>query len=123
MPSDPTKRVSNWDLGYNTARIKEITDAKRPAMWARVQAVLPDLYAMEMQVKQTLDAKGVANITYPFYLNFGRELWHLHRLGMSGPAAAREAATLIAKWKDRGLSQAVLEAIRSEVFNIGPPSP
>ncbi|MEO0073968.1 MAG: hypothetical protein ABIK43_04850 [candidate division WOR-3 bacterium] len=88
-----------------------------------MQAVLPDLYAMEMQVKQTLDAKGVTIIDYPFYLDFGRELWHLCRIGMSGPAAAKEAATLIAKWKDRGLSQAVLEAIRSEVFNIGPPSP
>jgi uncharacterized protein YdiU (UPF0061 family) len=38
---------------------------------------------------------------------------------MSGESAAQEAATLIAKWKARGLTQAVLETVRTQVFNIG----
>ena len=29
MPAnDPTKRIANWDIGYNTARIKEVLDLK-----------------------------------------------------------------------------------------------
>jgi hypothetical protein len=34
---------------------------------------------MEIQVKQTCDASGVPTIQYPFYLNFGREIWALTR--------------------------------------------
>ena len=28
---DPTKRIANWNVGYNTERIKAIVDDKRPA--------------------------------------------------------------------------------------------
>ena len=28
---DPTKRIVNWNVGYNTERIKAIVDDKRPA--------------------------------------------------------------------------------------------
>jgi hypothetical protein len=36
--------------------------------------------------------------------------------------ASREAATLIAKWVARGLTQAVLQAIRTDVFNVAAPT-
>jgi hypothetical protein len=122
--SDPTKRVANWDQAYDTALIKSRLDAKRAAMFVRVQAQFPALTMMEAQVKQVLDGQGVSVIQYPFYLCFGRELWHVtHEKEMSGSSAAKEAATLVAKWKDRGLSQAVLETIRSEVFSISAPAP
>jgi hypothetical protein len=76
---------------------------------------------METQVKQTIDASGVPTIQYPFYLCFGREMWSRLRKEMSGESLAQEAAVLIAKWVARGLTQAVLQAIRSEVFNVGAP--
>jgi hypothetical protein len=78
---------------------------------------------MESQVKQVLDLEGVATTDYPFYLCYGRELWSLIRREMSGESLAKEAAVLLTKWKDRGFSQAVLETIRTGVFNIGPPTP
>jgi hypothetical protein len=124
MPNDLSKRIANWDIGYDTAVIKAKVDKKRPDMFARVQAQFASLTSMESQVKQTCDAAGVSVITYPFYLCFGRELWHItHETEMSGESAAKEAATLIAKWVARGLTQAVLQAIRTQVFNIGAPAP
>ena len=124
MPAnDPTKRIANWDIGYNTARIKEVLDLKRPKMFEHVQSQFVSLGSMESQVKQMLDSEGVSVITYPYYLNYGRELWHItHETEMSGESAAKEAATLAQKWVGRNLTLSVLELIRTQVFNIGPVS-
>jgi len=118
---DPTRRIAKWNAKFNTERIKGILDDTRPAMLANVTAVFPLITAMELQVKQTCDASGVPTIQYPFYLNFGREIWALTRKEVSGESLAQEVAVLIAKWTARGLTAPVLQAIRSEVFNVGAP--
>ena len=118
---DPTKRIANWNVGYNTERIKAIVDEKRPTMLANVNAVTPMITGMELQVKQVCDGAGVPTIQYPFYLCFGREMWALSRKDISGESLAKEAATLIAKWKARGLTEAVLQGIRTDVFNVSAP--
>jgi hypothetical protein len=123
MGNDPTKRIDSWDKKYNLERVNAILTEKRPKMFEHVQAQFVSIASMENQVKQTIDAEGVSVITYPFYLNFGRELWHItHQTEMSGESAAVEAASLIGKWVSRGLAQSVLEAIRTQVFNIGRPT-
>jgi hypothetical protein len=119
--TDPTKRIANWNTKYNTERIKAILDEKRPAMLASVTAVFPMITAMELQVKQTCDASGVPTIQYPFYLNFGREIWALTRKEVSGESLAQEVAVLLTKWTARGLTSSVLQAIRTQVFNVGVP--
>jgi hypothetical protein len=119
--TDPTRRIAKWNAKFNTERIKGILDDMRPAMLANVTAVFPLITAMELQVKQTCDASGVPTIQYPFYLNFGREIWALIRKEVSGESLAQEAAVLVAKWTARGLTAPVLQAIRSEVFNVGAP--
>ena len=123
MHNDPTKRIANWDIGFDTARIKAVLDLKRPKMFEHVQAQINSLVSMEIQVKQVCDLSGVSVVHYPFYLDFGRELWHItHETEMSGESAAQEATVLIAKWVARGLTQAVLETLRTQVFNIGAPA-
>jgi len=122
MPIDPTKRLNNWDTKYNLERVNAILTEKRPTMLTSMGSVLPLLAAMEQQVKQTCDAAGVPTISYPFYLCFGREMWALIRKDISGESLAQEAATLIAKWVARGLVQAVLQSIRTDVFNVAAPS-
>jgi hypothetical protein len=120
MP-DPTKRTQNWDHKFDTARIKATLDTKRPKMLEHVEAVFTSIALMETQVKQTIDASGVSVIQYPFYLCFGREMWSKCRKEMSGESLAQEAAVLVAKWVARGLTQSVLQAIRTQVFNVGAP--
>ena len=121
MPEDPTARIAKWNTKFNTERIKATLDEMRPTMYAKVQAVFPLITAMELRVKQVLDSSGVPTRDYPSYLNFGRQLWALGRKDISGESAAQEAAVEVAKWVARGLTQAVLQAIRTDVFNISAP--
>jgi len=118
---DPTRRIAKWNAKFDTTRVKATLDDMRPAMLANVTAVFPMITAMELQVKQVCDGAGVPTIQYPFYLNFGREMWALSRKEISGESLAQEAAVLIAKWVARGLTQAVLQAIRTDVFNVAAP--
>ena len=60
-------------------------------------------------------------IQYPFYLCFGRKMWALTRKDISGESLALEAAILITKWTARGLTSAVLQGIRTDVFNVSAP--
>ncbi len=118
---DPYRRIAKWDAKFNTTNIKTTLDTMRPTMLQNVTAVFPLIAAMETQVKQVCDSSGVPTIQYPFYLCFGREMWSLTRKDVSGESMAQEAAVLIAKWVARGLTQSVLQAIRTDVFNVGAP--
>jgi hypothetical protein len=118
---DPAKRIENWDAKFDTAAIKATLDKKRPKMLEHVSSVQPMIAAMELQVKQVCDGEGVSTIQLPFYLCFGREIWALTRKDISGETMALEAAVLVAKWLGRGLVQSVLEAIRTDVFNVSAP--
>ena len=123
MPIDPTQRVAKWNAKYDTERIKGALDAMRDRMYTNVQGVFPLIAAMELQVKQVLDGEGISIIQYPFYLSFARELWRLKRMDVSGDALAAEAAIMVGKWTARGLTQTVLETIRTQVFDIAAPAP
>ena len=118
---DPTRRIAKWNAKFNTERIKATLDDMRPTMLQNVTAVFPLITAMELQVKQVCDGSGVSIIQYPFYLSFGRELWALSRKDISGESYAKEAAILITKWTARGLTLAVLQALRTQVFNVAAP--
>jgi hypothetical protein len=48
-------------------------------------------------------------------------MWALTRDELSGEALAKEASFLIAKWKARGLTESVLQGIRSDVFSVPAP--
>jgi len=122
MAIDPAKRMARWNLKYDTERIKSTLDALRPDMYTHVQATFPEVAAMEIEVKQYLDTQGVQSILYPQYLNFGREIFALRRKGFSGTSMQEIVAVLLAKWVARGLTLAVLEGIRTEVFDVSAPS-
>ena len=123
MPINPAQRIAKWDAKFKTDRVKAILDDERPNMFMNVQAVFPQITAMELQVKQVLDGLGVSLALYAMYLSFGRELWSMTRKEISGESAAMEADIARAKWVSRGLDTAVLAAIRTQVFNIGTPAP
>ncbi|OYD15439.1 hypothetical protein CH330_05660 [candidate division WOR-3 bacterium JGI_Cruoil_03_51_56] len=58
-----------------------------------------------------------------YYKAFGAEVWRLQNTGVSGESLAIEVGVLVAKWVGRGLTQSVLEAIRTDVFNVSAPLP
>ena len=105
------------DCRRDRERVRVILEPKLAVAAARFDD------AMELQVKQVLDGLGVSVAQYAMYLAFGRELWALTRKEISGESAAMEADVLLQKWVGRGMAQAVLEAIRTQVFNIVAPTP
>jgi len=115
-------RTAKWDLKYNPARIKEITETGKPTYLQHASTAFASLAEMEVAVKQVLNAEAVSVADYPAYLCFGREMWSKCDK-FAGDSLAKEAATLIGKWTSRGRLQAVLETIRTQVFNVGPPAP
>jgi hypothetical protein len=115
-------RVEAWDKKLRKARLLADLTALLPAMTTRMEARTIALCAMETSVKQTVDAAGEPTINYPGYLNFGREMFRkISVQEFSGESMAKWAALCIAKWVARGLTQSVLQAIRSEVFSVPAP--
>ncbi len=121
--SNILNRLAKWTAKTNPERVKAILEELRATMSANMQAVLPDLIAVETRTKQVLNQRGTPTIDNPNYLAFARELWRLKRKQFAGDALTRETAILLQKWVGRGLSQPVLEAIRSQVFTVSPPTP
>lgn len=116
-------RVHKYDLKLTKAGILRDLTAKVDDMKLRFNSATISLALMETSVKQQCDGAGVPIIHYPFYLDFGREMWHeINGIELSGESAAQEAAILIAKWVARGLTSSVLQAIRTQVFNVEAPA-
>jgi len=114
-------RTAKWNLKYDPDRIQAITTAGKPTYLEHASSVFNDIYAMEIAVKQVLNSVGVSVAAVADYLCFGREMWSKCKTH-AGETMKIEAAVLIAKWVARGLTLSVLESIRTDVFNVGPPS-
>jgi hypothetical protein len=81
-------------------------------------AAVDSLVPMETQTQALLNDADVPTIQYPFYLNFGRELWAKIRKGIDGPSLAALGQSLHDKYVGYGLETAVLADIAGQVFNI-----
>jgi hypothetical protein len=120
--SDSNQRLIAWQIKTDAGRMKETLDTLRPEMLEHYKAAVASLCEMETKARQTLNAAGVHTIMYVPYLSFARQLYKLSRQqGISGESFALVAKVLLDKWADRGLNQAVLAAIRTQVFDAAPP--
>ena len=119
--ADPAKRVAKYTAKVTPERSSDTVAARLGTMTPNFTGVANDIVQSEQQVRTVLNVSGVPTIQYPYYLSFGRELWARVRRGMAGESLAMEAAILIAKWVGQGLTQAVLQAIRTDVFNVAAP--
>jgi hypothetical protein len=93
-------------------------------MAKRYEAAMAQVYAMEMKVKEVINACGVSTSQYVPYLNFGRQLYKLSReQNISGESFAMAAQVLLEKWAARGCDPEVLAKVRKDVFDIDAPKP
>jgi hypothetical protein len=122
--TDPTKRAERWKAKYNLKRVNETLTDLREDMAARYEAAMTQVCAMEMKVKEVINASGVSTSQYVPYLNFGRQLYKLSRQqNISGESFAMAAQVLLDKWAARGCDPEVLAKIRTDVFDISAPRP
>lgn len=80
---------------------------------------MADLYAKEVLIQGALNAltPSVPTIYYPYYLNFGREIWALTRKGIGGNALIDQAHSLKTKYVGYGLTGATIDVVVA-LFNI-----
>jgi hypothetical protein len=90
--------------------------AQKDSMAEQTTAKFTDLASMEGSVKAILEPLGINTIQFPFYLNYGRELYKLTS-NFSGATLSQEAQIKFNKWKARGLTNTVLKSI-AESFGI-----
>jgi len=122
--SDVTRRLSRWKAKYSPEIAAQTTARIYADMTERYQASMVALCTMETETKQVLSASGIDTMYIVFYLDYARQLFRLsHGRSISGPTLAREAQVLLEKWQNRGLRPDVLAAIRTNVFNVPPPTP
>lgn len=81
-------------------------------------ASMNDLVPMETAVQGVCNDAAVPTIKYPFYLDFGREIWSKKVRGIDGPGLIAVAQSLHDKYVTYGLSTAVLVDIADQVFTI-----
>lgn len=76
------------------------------------------LVLIEQQIQGICNAAGLPTIQYPFYLNFGREIFSKLRAGIDGPSLADVAQSLHNKYESYGLASATLVDIADQVFTL-----
>jgi hypothetical protein len=75
--------------------------------------------AKEIAIQGVLNGLGtVPTIQYPFYLNFGREIWGLSTRGIAGPGLLAMSISLEDKYEGYGLAAATLKKIALDVFTL-----
>ena len=121
-PTTAAERVAKWDRRYTGDHVKSIIDTDKPIMLENNTASTNDLVYYETLTKQVLNEEGVSVAEVADYLSYGRQLWKMKRR-YAGETLSLEAAIVTGKWVARGLTQTILENIRSQVFSISPPAP
>jgi len=81
-------------------------------------AAITELVPIEQQIQGLLNAGNVPTVYYPFYLNFGREMWALTSKGINGATLTSMAQALHDKYVSRGLATARLIEIADTVFAV-----
>jgi hypothetical protein len=82
------------------------------------ETAINSLVPVLQQIQGILNSLTVPTIQYPFYFNFGREIWALINSGIDGDTLEAQAQMLHDKYEDYGLLSANLIEIADTVFNI-----
>ncbi len=120
MAKDLTRRIEWWLVKTEPDMVRDRLSRFREAMKRRYIEEQALLMEMEAKVKQVLDGANVPSITYPFYLDFGREVYARKRR-LSGASLSREVEVLLQKWVLRELKREVLERVRDEALSVSAP--
>ncbi len=120
MDSSALKRIEKWQVKTEPERVCELLRALWSGMVKNTELMQELLVEIEVRVRQVLNEAGVVTILYPFYLNFGREVF-ARRLRFAGQSLRIEVDVLLEKWVRRGLDRQVLTRIRDGVFTLTEP--
>jgi hypothetical protein len=117
----PAQREDKFSSKYVAATVSLKVASQLSTMKGGFASIagMSDLVAKEQLIQSALNAitPSVPTIHYPYYLNFGREIWRLTKRGISGPAMADSAHNLKTKYIAYGLIGATLDAVAA-IFSL-----
>lgn len=119
------RTADNATEAYDAKYLSEVYQATLTAMETQAKADFEG-HISQFVLKRdltvgVLNAAGVSVLFYGHYLAYSAILFRLSQV-LAGEALAVQAAVVLARWVARGLTQAVLETIRVDVYNIGAPA-
>ena len=117
MKSD-AQRIAKYLAKTLPANVALVVTAQLPTMKSGFSAQVTTLAEKETLIQNALNAAGVPTIQYPFYLNFGREMWSLSRRGISGSSYVIMVQSLFDKYLAYGLAQGNLMALAADIFSV-----
>ena len=117
MRSD-AERIAAYTSKTLPSTVALIVTAQLPGMKSGFAPKASALAAKETAIQAHLNGISFPTIQYPFYINFGRELWALTVRGISGSTLITMATSLLQKYIRYGLSSDELIAIASEIFQL-----
>jgi hypothetical protein len=115
---DDARRIASYLAKTVPATMSLKVASQLTGMKSGFAGAMTSLVPMEIQIQGILNSANVPTIQYPFYLNFGREIWSKQREGIDGPTLAAVGQSLHDKYVAYGLKTATLTDIADQVFNI-----
>jgi hypothetical protein len=123
MRKSSVRRLANYTAAIDPEHLKIVLTNKRQSMIAQESEIFAEQERIEDLVIGVLASEGaVVTIEYPNYHAFAREVAAKQAHFPGGAGLNSEVAVCLAKWKTRGLVEAVLIRIRNEVFSIPAPA-
>ena len=114
------QRIAKHAAKTDPVVVRPKVAAQLPTMPPNYAAFVTKFVPKEVATRSILSEEGVSGPVFLPYHNFSRRLYNRsERFG--GEALARMAETLIATEVTRGLERHILDRIRTEVWNLGPP--
>jgi len=116
---DDTQRQAKYNAKTVAATVGLKVAAELADMKSAFAAACAAFVAKEIAVQGVLNGEGdVPTIQYPFYINYGREIFGLEQRGITGPTQLAMAVSLTVKYESYGLDAATLRKIALDVFTL-----
>lgn len=118
--NDDARRIAQYNAKTVATTVGLKVASLLPTMKTAFATQCASFVAKEIAIQGVLNAvpAGVPTIQYPFYLNYGREIWKRERNGITGPSALMHAISLEDKYEGYGLAAVTLKKIALDVFSM-----
>lgn len=112
------QRKDKYGAGYVAATVSLKVASQLSGMKTGFSTAINSLVPKEQQIQGILNEEVVPTIQYPFYLNFGREIWSRIYKGIAGDSLLQMAQAASETYTQKGLDNSVLLHIALDVFSL-----
>jgi hypothetical protein len=112
------QRKDKYGAGYQAATVSLKVASRLSGMKTGFGAAVDSLVPKEQMIQGILNEETIPTIQYPFYLNFGREIWSRIFKGIAGDSLLQMAQACSETYTQKGLDNTVLLHIALDVFSL-----